>query len=68
MSGSWAFLGFRKSLASDRSMVKVTVNLCVIDKRSTREEASYLPPKTDAEHPRRSGMVGANRGGPPAET
>jgi hypothetical protein len=43
----WALLGFQKSLASDRSMVKFTVNFCVIDKAqySAREEASYLPPK-----------------------
>jgi hypothetical protein len=44
----WAFLGFQKSLSSDRSVVKFTVNLCVIDKAQyskAREEASYLPAK-----------------------
>jgi len=44
----WALLGFQKSLASDRSMVKFTVNLCVIDKAkysNAQEEASYLPAK-----------------------
>lgn len=44
----WPLLGFQKSLASDRSMVKFTVNLCVIDKAQyseAREEASYLSPK-----------------------
>jgi hypothetical protein len=44
----WALLGFQKSRGSDRSMVKFTVNLCVIDKAKyskAQEKASFLPAK-----------------------
>ena len=70
MNGSGHSSGSRNR-SPDRSMVKFTVNLCVIDKGEVLQGAGggELPSsETDAEHARWTGMVEANRGGLPSET